>query len=132
MQTIERGAARDRLGLAKGFVAAYGVVSAVVFGAIAARALTGGEVSSFMWIRSGVVVASAVVSWWLLSAAARGSRAAYLRMRLIAIVAPVAIVGVDLIPGVCPLWFLLAQTGCAIVLAGAAVPLARLRATFPK
>ncbi|GAB3398761.1 hypothetical protein [Amycolatopsis echigonensis] len=132
MQTIERPTDRDRLVLAKGFVAAYGVVSAVVLGAIAARALSGGEVSSFMWIRSGVVVVSAAVSWWLVSAAARGSRAAYLRMRLIAIVAPVAIVGVDLIPGACPLWFLLAQTGCAVVLAGAAVPLVSLRATFPK
>ncbi|WP_406642500.1 hypothetical protein [Amycolatopsis sp. WGS_07] len=132
MQTIERPADRDRLSLAKGFVVAYGVVSAVVFGAIAALALSGGEASSFMWIRSGVVLASAVVAWWLLAAAARGSRKAYERMRFVAIVAPVAIVGVDLIPGVCPLWFLLAQTGCAIVLAGAAYPLVRLRASFPK
>ncbi|WP_409182407.1 hypothetical protein F9C11_39335 [Amycolatopsis sp. VS8301801F10] len=132
MQTIERPAARDLLGLAKGFVVAYGAVSAVVLGAIAALALSGGEVSSFMWIRSGVVAVSAAVAWWLVSAAARGSRKAYERMRFVAIVAPVAIVGVDLIPGVCPLWFLLAQTGCAIVLAGAAVPLVRSRATFPK
>ncbi|MFD2469701.1 hypothetical protein [Amycolatopsis silviterrae] len=132
MQTIERPAVQGPLDVAKRFVVAYGVAGAVVFGVIAALGLSGGEVSSFMWIRSGVLVASAAVAWWLLAAAARGSRRAYERARFIAIVVPVAIVGVDLIPGVCPLWFLLAQTGCALVLAGAAFPLVRLRASFPK
>jgi hypothetical protein len=47
---------------------------------------------------------------------------------------PVAIVAVDLIPGVCPMWFLVVQTLCAITLGAAAfvVNASPVRAAFAK
>ncbi|WP_020657512.1 hypothetical protein [Amycolatopsis benzoatilytica] len=130
MQTVEATGARP-FSLAKGFIAGYGVAGAAVFGAVVVLALAGGEATSFMWTRSAVVLASAAIAYWLVLLAQRGRRAAYQRARLISIVAPVAIIGVDLIPGACPLWFLLVQAGCAVLLAGAAAPLIRMRASFP-
>ncbi|WP_116200037.1 hypothetical protein [Amycolatopsis circi] len=133
MQTIERPAAVQRpLGLAKGFVAAYGAMGVAVFGTIVALAVADGTATGFMWTRSALVPVSAVIMYWLVSLAARGSTRAYQRARLISVVAPIALVGVDLIPGACPFWFLLLQTACAVLLAAAAVPLFRLRATFQK
>ncbi|WP_199785837.1 hypothetical protein [Amycolatopsis sp. AA4] len=132
METIERTAVQRPFGLVKGFVAAYGAMGAAVFGTIVALAAADGTATGFMWTRSALVPVSAAIVYWLVTLAARGSRRAYQRARLIAVVAPIALVGVDLIPGVCPLWFLLLQTACAVLLACAAVPLVRMRATFPK
>ncbi|MBB1158955.1 MULTISPECIES: hypothetical protein [Amycolatopsis] len=135
MQTIERttGTAAQRpFGLVKGFVVAYGAMGAAVFGTIVALAAADGPASGFMWTRSALVPVSAAIMYWLVTLAARGSRRAYERARLISVVAPIALVGVDLIPGACPLWFLLLQSACAVLLACAAFPLVRMRATFPK
>ncbi|WP_370939432.1 hypothetical protein [Amycolatopsis sp. cg13] len=135
MQTIERPAAtaaQRPFGLVKGFVAAYGAAGLAVFGTIVVLAATEGTATSFMWTRSALVPVSAVIMYWLVSLAAKGSNRAYQRARFISIVAPVALVGVDLIPGACPFWFLLLQTACAVLLACAAVPLVRLRASFAK
>ena len=129
MQTIERTAA-GQFRTAKGFIAGYGVAGAAVFGTVVALAVAGGEATGFMWSRSAIVLASAALTYWLVTLAERGRRAAYQRARLISVVVPIALVGVDSIPGVCPLWFLLAQTGCAVLLAGAAFPLVRMRAAF--
>ncbi|MGW7534089.1 hypothetical protein [Amycolatopsis sp. NPDC054798] len=132
MQTIERPVVQRPFGLVKGLVVAYGTMGVAVFGTIVALAVADGTATSFMWTRSALVPVSAVIVYWLVSLAAKGSNRAYQRARLISIVAPIALVGVDLIPGACPFWFLLLQTACAVVLAAAAVPLVRLRATFPK
>ncbi|MGX7760163.1 hypothetical protein ACWQ06_16100 [Streptomyces angustmyceticus] len=121
-------------GRAKFLVAAYGALSAAVLAAVAVRALTGHPVTSFLWGRSAGVLASAAVTYWLTVLAARGARCAFLRVRLVSVVMPVAIVGVDLIPGVCPAWFALAQATCALAVGAAACvvngPL--LRAVFPR
>ncbi len=132
MQTIERPAGQDRFGLAKKFVVAYGAMGAAVFGTIVALAVVDGSATGFMWTRSALVPVSAAIMYWLVTLAVKGSRRAYERARFISIIAPVALVGVDLIPGACPVWFLLLQTACAVLLAGAAVPLVRMRANFPK
>ncbi|GES28569.1 hypothetical protein AB0G60_20800 [Streptomyces angustmyceticus] len=107
-------------GRAKFLVAAYGALSSAVLAAVAVRALTGHPVTSFLWGRSAGVLASAAVTYWLTVLAARGARWAFLRVRLVSVVMPVAIVGVDLIPGVCPAWFVLAQATCALAVGAAA------------
>ncbi|SFQ73551.1 hypothetical protein [Amycolatopsis rubida] len=132
MQTIERPAVHGRFGLVKGLVVAYGAMGAAVFGTIVALAVADGTATSFMWTRSALVPVSAVIVYWLVLLAAKGSARAYQRARFVSIVAPIALVGVDLIPGACPTWFLLLQTACAVLLACAAVPLVRMRANFPK
>jgi hypothetical protein len=120
-------------GKAKIFIAAYGALSAAVLITVAILAITGHTVTSFMWGRSAGVLASAAVTYWLTVLAARGARGAYLRVRVISIVMPLAIVGVDLIPGATTAWFAMLQATCALAIAAAAfiVNGSRLRAAFP-
>ncbi|UZJ32767.1 hypothetical protein [Streptomyces endophytica] len=121
-------------GTAKNLVAAYGALSAAVLITVAVLALTGHAVTSFMWGRSGGVLASAAVIYWMTVLAARGTRWAYLRVRILSVLMPIVIVGIDMIPGICPLWFALIQAASAVPLAAAAFlsngP--QLRAAFPK
>ncbi|MFC8797628.1 hypothetical protein ACFT2C_07825 [Promicromonospora sp. NPDC057138] len=116
----------------KALVVTYGVLSAAVLGTVALVAAFGHATCTFEWIRSSIILASAVLIYWLAAAAARGSRSAYERVRAISIIVPVAIVVVDLIPGVAPLWFTLEQTACALALGAAAGVLRgrRVRAAF--
>ncbi|MEE4419308.1 hypothetical protein [Streptomyces bugieae] len=125
---------RRAFGTAKKLVAAYGALSAAVLITVAVLALTGHQVTSFMWGRSGGVLASAAVIYWMTVLAARGTRWAYLRVRILSVLMPIVIVGIDMIPGVCPLWFALIQAVSAVPLAAAAFLSngSQLRAAFPK
>ena len=124
----------ESFGKVKILVAAYGALSVVVLATVAVLAISGQTVTSFMWGRSAGVLASAAVTYWLTVLAARGARWAYLRVRVISIVMPVAIVAVDLIPGICPTWFAMMQAVCALAVAAAAFVVngSGLRAAFPK
>jgi len=123
-----RGAFRK----AKGFLAAYGALSAGVLGMVAVLAATGHVTTGFLWGRSSAILASAALVYWLTVLAARGSRSAYGRVRAVTVILPVAIVAVDLIPGLSPAWFTLAQSACALAIAAAALVLngSRVRAAF--
>jgi hypothetical protein len=112
----------------------YGVMSGIVLGTVAVLAALGDSVTSFMWGRSAGVLASALVTYWLVDRASKGARWAYVRVRIITVVVPVAIVAVDLIPGLCPMWFLVMQAMSAIALGAAAfvVNASPVRAAFAK
>ncbi|MFB6438171.1 hypothetical protein ACFCVY_15550 [Streptomyces sp. NPDC056411] len=112
--------AQRAFGTAKILVAAYGVLSAAVLLTVAVLAITDHPVTSFMWGRSAGLLASAAVVHWLTVLAARGRRWAYRRVRILSVVMPVAIIAVDLIPGICPGWFALAQAVSALPLAATA------------
>ncbi|MGW0194153.1 hypothetical protein [Nonomuraea sp. NPDC003201] len=122
----------ESFGKVKILVAAYGALGVVVLATVAVLAISGQTVTSFMWGRSAGVLASAAVTYWLTVLAARGARWAYLRVRVISIVMPVAIVAVDMIPGICPMWFAMMQAVCAlpIAAAGFVVNGSALRAAF--
>ncbi|MBB5776631.1 hypothetical protein [Nonomuraea jabiensis] len=124
----------ESFGKVKILVAAYGALSAAVLATVAVLAIGDQTVTSFMWGRSAGVLASAAVTYWLTVLAARGARWAYLRVRVISIVMPVAIVAVDMIPGICPMWFAMMQAVCALAVAAAAFVVngSGLRAAFPK
>ncbi|MGI5491317.1 hypothetical protein [Microtetraspora malaysiensis] len=125
---------RRAFGKTKILVAAYGALSAAVLITVVALAVTGHTVTSFMWGRSAGVLASAAVTYWLTVLASRGARWAYLRVRIVSIIMPLAIIGVDMIPGICPAWFAVMQAACALAIAGAAfiVNGSGLRAAFPR
>ncbi|MFG3114646.1 hypothetical protein ACGF4C_09635 [Streptomyces sp. NPDC048197] len=125
---------RRDFGTLKKLVAAYGALSSAVLITVAVLAMTGHPVTSFLWGRSGGVLASAAVIYWMTVLAARGTRWAYLRVRILSVLMPIVIVGVDLIPGICPPWFALIQAAAALPLAAAAFVSngPRLRAAFPK
>ncbi|WP_035846897.1 hypothetical protein [Kitasatospora azatica] len=121
-------------GRVRKFVAAYGALSAAVLVVDVVLSVTGREPTSFMWGRTAGVLASAVVAYWLTGRAARGSRSAFLRVRIISVVAPIAILAIDLIPGILPPWFIAMQVAAALALAPAAfiVNGSGLRAAFAR
>ncbi|MEU8682585.1 hypothetical protein [Streptomyces sp. NPDC048611] len=122
------------LGTTRSLLGAYGALSAVVFTAVAVLALSGRAVTPFMWGRAAGVLGSAVVTYWLAVRASRGARWAYVRVRVISVVVPFVIIGIDTVPGVLPAWFVMMQAACALALGASAflVNGSRLRAAFPK
>lgn len=116
------------------FIGIYGALSILVLLANVVLAAIGreDEVSTFMWARSSIIVASAPFFYWLTINASRGAQAAYRRVRIISIILPIAVVVVDLIPGVSPPWFTICQSVCALPLAAVAfiVNTPHLRRTF--
>lgn len=112
----------------------YGALTAAALLAVVAVASTGHMVNPFMWIRAILLPLIAVLLHRLALSASRGSRRAFERLRGISAVFPVAIVGVDLIPGVCPWWYAAVQTLCVLPVVRIAFTTrgAALRAAFPK
>ncbi|RSM91606.1 hypothetical protein DMH04_01070 [Kibdelosporangium aridum] len=116
----------------KKFVAAYGALSVVGLIVVVILSAEGREVTSFMWGRTGGMFASAVVAYWLTVVAAKGARWAYVRVRIICVVVPIAIVAIDSIPGALPPWMIVIQVAGALALVPAAILVNRsdLRVSF--
>ncbi|AEV82999.1 hypothetical protein ACWT_1980 [Actinoplanes sp. SE50] len=94
------------------------VLSTVALAGTVAVAAHGGTVNTFMWVRGALLPIVAVVLYRM---AAGGSPRALDRIRVLTVIMPIAIVGVDLIPGVCPLWYAAVQAVCMIPVVVAAV-----------
>ncbi|MEV8451331.1 hypothetical protein AB0467_01695 [Streptomyces sp. NPDC052095] len=105
---------------------AYGVLGAVALVAVAVVAAGGHPVNTFMWVRAVLLPLVAVLTHRLAAAAFRdgpdrhGPRRAFERLRTLSVIIPIAIVGVDLVPGVCPLWYAAVQTVCVLPVVGIA------------
>ena len=122
------------LSVVKKLVGTYGVVGAVVLGTAAAVVMGHGSVSQFMWIRAGILLAVAPLLYLWAARADRGELRSLIRLRWVSLVLPIAIVVVDLIPGMCPVWYTALQAGSALALVAVAVltrtgSLHRIRAT---
>ncbi|WP_037344898.1 hypothetical protein [Sciscionella sediminilitoris] len=119
---FDQSGARRAFRTVRFLLAAYAALSAAVLLTVVILALTGNPVTSFVWGRSGGVLASAAVTYWLAVRAARGARWAYRRVRVLTVVVPIAILAIDLIPGALPPWFIALQAVCALAVAAAAFP----------
>ncbi|MFG2652285.1 hypothetical protein [Streptomyces sp. NPDC048436] len=126
--------AQDALDTLKKSIVLYGTVSAIILATVAVMAIGGQSVSSFMWVRSAILLAVTVLIHRMAVDVSKGSRQAYERLSTLTVILPIAIIGVDLIPGLCPAWFAVMQGVSALGLVHAAVVLkvAALRAVFPK
>ncbi|MFC6880835.1 MULTISPECIES: hypothetical protein [Actinomadura] len=125
---------REAFETAKKCVTLYGVVCAIVLATVVLLSISGQTVTAFMWIRAVVLLAAAPVLHRLTVRAAQGERRSYERVRAITVIMPIAIVGVDLIPGLCPAWYAVMQAIGALPLIAVAF-LTRSpgpRAAFPK
>ncbi|WLQ34373.1 hypothetical protein P8A18_13405 [Streptomyces castrisilvae] len=133
-QPAENPAARQALDAARNSIGLYGVLGAAALVAVAAVAATGHTVNTFMWVRAALLPVIAYVVLRVLAAAARGSRRAFERVSALAVIMPVAIIGVDLIPGVCPPWYAVVQTLCVLPVIRVAFLTrgAALKSAFPK
>ncbi|WP_042429857.1 hypothetical protein [Streptacidiphilus anmyonensis] len=112
----------------------YAGLSALGLLAVVAAAVAGHAPNTFMWVRAALLPVVAVLLHRAAVAASGGSRRSFERIRGLAAVMPVAIVGVDLIPGVCPPWYTVVQCACMVPVLRAAL-LARtpaLCAAFPR
>jgi hypothetical protein len=99
-------------------VGAYLTISALTL--VAAFLLRGDPavVNTAVWIRGTIVVASAILTLSFLIRAARGSRRAYLRLRIVSAVMVVAIAVIVAVPGTFPLWMKIEQGACGLLLLG--------------
>lgn len=120
-------------GTVKKLVGLYGGFSVAVLVGVVGLAATGHEVTSLMWGRGVGMFASALVAYFFTDRAARGARWAYLRVRVIAILVPIALVVIDIVGGL-PMWFIVMQVMGALALLPVAFILGRadVRAAFPK
>ncbi|WP_424888856.1 hypothetical protein [Streptomyces sp. XH2] len=119
---------------AKNSIKVYGALGTAALVAVIVVAGTGHAVNTFMWVRAVLLPVVAVLIHRMAVSAARGSRRAFERLSGLAVIMPVAIIGVDLIPGVCPPWYAVMQVVCMLPVIGVAF-LTRgsaLRAAFPK
>jgi hypothetical protein len=107
--------------IVKKLVVIYGVVSALVLATVAVVAIDHGTVSLFMWIRAGILLLAAPLIYHWVTRAAQASVKSLERLRTVSLVLPIAIVVVDLIPGMCPMWYTALQGVSAIALVAVAI-----------
>lgn len=109
---------RKVFSLARALLFGYLAVSVLTLGAIVLLRNDASVVNPAVWIRGTIVAASSVLSLALAAGAARGSRGAYRRLRIITAVMPVAIVVIIALPGTFPLWMKVEQAVCGLLLLG--------------
>lgn len=132
--TAPTAAKTSAFGTVETWFKAYALISTIALAATAAAAVTGHTVNTYMLIRGTLLPIIAVVLYRTTVAASRGSFTAFDKLRRLSRIMPIAIIGVDLIPGICPLWYAAAQALCMIPVIVAAVILhgPAARAAFPK
>jgi hypothetical protein len=118
----------------KKYVKLYRAICAITLGTVAVVAISGPTVSTFMWVRSVILLAIAPVIHRMAVSAAQGVRRSFERLRTLTVIMPIAIVAVDLIPGVCPVWYAGMQGLSALALIGATFIIrgSALRTAYPK
>ncbi|HEX9335628.1 MAG TPA: hypothetical protein VF892_07070 [Pseudonocardiaceae bacterium] len=89
-------------------------------------------VNDAVWVRGTIVVASSVLTLLFTVRAARGSRRAFLRLRILTGVMVVAIAVIIALPGTFPLWMKIEQGVCGLLLLGVVVLVngRRMRSSF--
>ena len=105
----------------KRLVAGYLAICVLALVAIVLLRNNAAEVNSAVWTRSVIVVITAVLLFVFTARAARGSRGAYRRLRIVSIVTPVAIAVIIAVPGAFPLWMKIEQGVCGAVMIGVAM-----------
>ncbi|MEU8551285.1 hypothetical protein AB0C81_30625 [Streptomyces roseoverticillatus] len=125
---------QDAFTTAKNSIKIYGALGAAALLAVIVVASTGHTVNTFMWVRAVLLPVIAVLIHRITASAARGSRRAFERVSTLAVIMPITIIGVDLIPGVCPPWYVAMQVVCMLPVIGVAFITrgSALRAAFPK
>ncbi|MCQ4082797.1 hypothetical protein NGB36_19850 [Streptomyces sp. RB6PN25] len=113
--------------------ALFATVLVLSFATLGIAALIGGNAT--VWVRGTIVAAIAAVLIALARRAFRGSRAAYLRMRLMSTAAPLAIVIIVALPhDGFPVWMKVEQAVVGVLLLAVAVMVGRkaVRQAYPK
>jgi hypothetical protein len=75
-----------------------------------------GIVDDAVWTRTVIVVGSAALTCAFAAGAARGSRRAFLRLRIVTAVMTVAVAVIVALPGLFPVWLRVEQSVCGLLL----------------
>lgn len=115
-------------------LAGFGLVSLVMVAVLVVDSATGTAIDSNTWVRCSLVLGSSAVLYLIAARAARGSRSAWLRLRIISLIVVGAIVVIVSIPGFLPTWVRVEQVICGALVLPVAIlaNLRRMRALFPK
>lgn len=111
-----------RLTIARTVVACYvtlSLLNLVVLGILSAVAPHEAAVAA--WIRGSIVAATGILMFVFATQAVRGSSRGLLRWRIVTAVMVVAVAVVVSIPGLLPLWFVVEQIVCGVLLLTAGV-----------
>ncbi|MBS1907759.1 MAG: hypothetical protein JST33_14610 [Actinobacteria bacterium] len=113
---------------------AFAVLSAAMIAFLIVDVATGTHLDAAIWIRCSLVLASAAVLLVFAIAAARGSRSAWIRVRVISPIILLAIIVIVSIPGFLPDWVRVEQAVCGLLLLPVAilVNLPRMGAHVPR
>lgn len=117
LTALRRRAFRPMLLLLAGFL----VVSAAMIAVIVAMSVGGASVDTAIWIRCSLVLASALVLLAIAAAAVRGSRASWIRLRIISPIVVVAVIVIVSIPGFLPDWVRVEQAVCGLLVLPVAI-----------
>lgn len=118
----------------KVLVASYAVLSVLTIGVALLVRDNPTLVNDTVWIRGGILAVVSLLTYLIAISASRGSRRAYLRIRIITAIQVVAIAVIVALPGLIPTWMRIEQVLCGLVLLGAAILLngKHLRSVFAK
>jgi hypothetical protein len=137
--TTEAALLKDRrilkaFGTARNSIKVYGALSAVALLMVIVMSSSGHLVNTFMWVRAVLLPVVALLIYRMTVSSSRGSRRAFERVSALALIMPIAIIGVDLIPGVCPPWYAVMQVVCMLPIIRLAFVTrsSALRSAFPK
>jgi hypothetical protein len=113
-------------------VACYAVLCVLTLGAAVLLRDHHDLVTDAVWVRGTIVLASSLLTLAFALRAARGSRRAYLRLRIVTAVMVVAIAVIVSLPGLFPVWMRIEQGCCGLLLLGTVVIVngRRLRALY--
>jgi hypothetical protein len=125
---------QEAFGTVQKCVTLYGLICAITLGTVAVLTFMQQPVSLFLWIRATILLAISPLLYRMAVRAAQGTRRSFDRLETVTAIMPIAIIGIDLIPGVCPPWYTVMQAICSLPLIAVAflTRSRQLRATFPK
>jgi predicted Na+-dependent transporter len=120
----------SRLSIARALVAYYVALSLLALAVLGIlSAVAPGQAGAAAWVRGSIVAATGILMFVFATQAVRGSGQGLLRWRIVVIVMVVAIAVVISIPGLLPLWFVLEQIVCGLLLLAVAALILSRRAT---
>jgi low temperature requirement protein LtrA len=99
----------------------FAVCNAIALATVITTAALGGTPSVFMWVRAIILVAASPVLLWMARRSGQGSGSIMRRLTLVGTVLPIAVIVIDFIPGVAPMWYGVMQGLGALLLIPVAV-----------
>jgi hypothetical protein len=115
---ISQPAARDPFRAIRGLLLGYLGAGVAALVAVILLRNHPAEVNGAAWVRSIIVVGTALILLSAATLAGRGTRGAFRRLRIISIVTTVAIAAIVAVPGTFPVWLKVEQACCGVIMLG--------------